>query len=66
MRVMAFRKRLIFYGKKDENMDKIKVGVIGLARGMSFTRDAELSGLELVAICDKWEERLREAPSSVQ
>ena len=42
-------------------MDKIKVGVIGVGRGMGFARGAGHAGMELVALCDKWEERLSEA-----
>ena len=37
---------------------EIKVGVIGVLRGMSFVYNAELSGMKLVALCDKWEEKL--------
>ena len=40
---------------------KIKVGVVGVSRGMSFARGAHHAGLELVAICDTWEARLAEA-----
>jgi predicted dehydrogenase len=36
----------------------IRVGVVGVGRGQSFMRGAEPAGLELVAICDTWEERL--------
>lgn len=43
-------------GKKN-----IKVGVIGVGRGMSFARGAASAGLELVAICDQWKEKLKEA-----
>jgi predicted dehydrogenase len=39
----------------------IRVGVIGVGRGMSFARGAEIAGLKLVAICDKWQEKLDEA-----
>lgn len=40
-------------------MDReIKVGVIGVFRGMSFVGNAALSGMKLVALCDKWEEKL--------
>jgi len=41
--------------------DQIRVGVIGVGRGMSFARGAEHGGMKLVALCDTWEERLREA-----
>jgi len=38
---------------------KIRVGVIGVGRGKTFMNAAtDLTGLELVAICDTWEERL--------
>jgi len=38
----------------------IRVGVIGVGRGQSFMQGARHSGMELVAICDLWKERLRE------
>jgi predicted dehydrogenase len=39
----------------------IRVGVVGVGRGQSFMGGAAaLVGLELVAICDTWEARLRE------
>jgi predicted dehydrogenase len=42
-------------------MDKIRIGVIGVGRGQSFARDATDSvGMELVALCDTWQERLQE------
>ena len=38
----------------------IRVGVIGVGRGQSFARGAtDIVGMELVAICDTWKERLR-------
>jgi len=39
---------------------KIRVGVIGVGRGQSFARSADLVGMELVAICDKWAAKLVE------
>jgi predicted dehydrogenase len=36
----------------------IRVGVVGVGRGRSFMRAAQATGMELVAICDIWEERL--------
>src|SRR5688500_8573162 len=37
----------------------IKVGVVGVGRGQSFARGAgEHVGMQLVALCDTWEERL--------
>ena len=37
----------------------IRVGVVGVGRGRSFMRAAHATGMELVAICDTWEERLQ-------
>jgi len=39
---------------------KIRVGVIGVGRGTSFMDGAPFAGMELVAICDKWKEKLQE------
>lgn len=38
---------------------EVRVGVIGVLRGMSFVQNAALSGMKLVALCDKWEEKLK-------
>jgi len=38
----------------------IRVGVVGVGRGQSFAYGAKAAGMELVAICDTWEERLRQ------
>jgi predicted dehydrogenase len=43
----------------------IRVGVVGVGRGMSFARSAELVGMRLVALCDTWEEKLIEAGQSL-
>ena len=41
--------------------ERIRVGVVGLGRGRSFIKNTEdASGMDLVALCDHWEERLRE------
>lgn len=40
---------------------EIKVGVIGVGRGMSFAKYCSYAGLKLVAICDQWKEKLDEA-----
>jgi predicted dehydrogenase len=37
---------------------KIRVGVIGLGRGQTFVHQAPAVGMELVAICDTWKDRL--------
>ena len=39
---------------------KIRVGVVGVGRGQTFMHQAAAVGMELVAICDTWEERLRQ------
>ena len=38
----------------------IRVGVIGVGRGQTFMRQAPSAGMELVAVCDTWVERLEE------
>jgi predicted dehydrogenase len=38
----------------------IRVGVIGVGRGQTFMHQAAFAGMELVAICDTWKERLDE------
>ncbi|MCC6730980.1 MAG: Gfo/Idh/MocA family oxidoreductase [Chthonomonadales bacterium] len=40
---------------------RIRVGVVGVGRGMTFAAMAEHVGMELVALCDTWEERLHDA-----
>ncbi len=40
---------------------KIRVGVVGVGRGFGFADNAHLAGMELVALCDTWEEKLLEA-----
>ena len=40
--------------------ERIRVGVVGAGRGQSFMRSAIAVGLELVAICDTWEEKLQQ------
>lgn len=39
----------------------IKVGVVGVRRGLNFARQAPNVGMQLVAICDIWKEKLHEA-----
>src|SRR5699024_9701635 len=39
----------------------VRVGIVGLGRGLSFIKQSQPSvGMELVALCDTWEERLEE------
>ena len=45
--------------KTDRN--KIRVGVVGVGRGMSFANGAPFVGMELVALCDTWDAKLHEA-----
>ena len=41
-------------------MEKIRVGVVGVGRGGGFARTVgPFVGMELVALCDTWEERLQ-------
>lgn len=40
---------------------EIRVGVIGVGRGMSFAKYCKFAGFKLVAICDQWKEKLAEA-----
>ena len=42
------------------NTNTIRVGVVGVRRGMTFARQAEQAGMQLVALCDNWEEKLQE------
>lgn len=37
----------------------IKVGIIGVGRGMSFIQSAAQCGMKLVALCDRWKSKLR-------
>jgi hypothetical protein len=34
--------------------------LVGIGRGMSFAYNAEYAGMKLVALCDIWEEKLKE------
>ena len=45
--------------KKPSNTDLIRVGVVGVGRGQGFARGAGAHlGMQLVALCDAWKERL--------
>ena len=46
--------------------EKIRVGVVGVGRGQSFAFGAQHAGMELVALCDTWEERLEAAGAQLQ
>lgn len=39
----------------------IRIGVLGVRRGMSLAATAEAAGLKVVALCDTWEAKLAEA-----
>ncbi|MCM8786207.1 MAG: Gfo/Idh/MocA family oxidoreductase [Candidatus Omnitrophica bacterium] len=41
-------------------MKEIKIGIVGVGRGMSFATIANYVGMKLVAICDTREEKLKE------
>ena len=46
------------------NNSTIRVGVVGVGRGKSFAESAgKLTGMKLVAVCDIWEERLKQLAS---
>lgn len=46
-------------GEYMAKMETIRVGVVGVGRGRSFARGAGPAvGMELVAVCDTWEEKL--------
>jgi predicted dehydrogenase len=47
-------------GKAGNKGKRIRVGVIGIGRGQSFMDQAPHAGMDLVAICDLWPERLEE------
>ena len=48
--------------KSNRSQKAIRVGVVGVGRGQSFAAGAtELVGMKLVALCDTWEEKLKEA-----
>ncbi len=46
--------------RKRKSAKTIRVGVVGVGRGRTFMRSAAAVGMELVAICDTWEEKLKE------
>ncbi|MFH0921001.1 MAG: Gfo/Idh/MocA family oxidoreductase, partial [Fibrobacterota bacterium] len=46
--------------KRTGTAKKIRVGVLGIGRGQTFMHEAPHAGMELVAICDLWKERLDE------
>ncbi len=46
---------------KKTDRNKIRVGVVGVGRGIGFANGAKHVGMELVALCDTWETKLREA-----
>ena len=42
----------------ENRVTPIRVGVVGVGRGRTFMRTAQVTGMELVAICDTWEDKL--------
>jgi len=47
--------------ENSSNSEIIRVGVVGVGRGQSFAQGADESiGMKLVALCDTWEERLKQ------
>src|SRR5262245_22631712 len=49
------------HGNSMAKQKVIRVGVIGVGRGMGFAHGAQFAGMKLVALCDTWRERLNEA-----
>lgn len=47
-------------------MKELRVGVVGVGRGMSFARSAKAVGMSLVAICDTWEDKLRQQEKALE
>ena len=48
-------------GRSKMKQKRIRVGVIGIGRGQSFASSAgEAVGMELVALCDTWQSKLKE------
>lgn len=46
------------------NQKPIRIGIVGVGRGISFAQESnDRLGMELVALCDTWEDRLQEAGS---
>ena len=53
--------------KRSSSNGMIRVGVVGVGRGQSFMEGAiEELGMELVAICDTWKEKLRRGRRKVR
>jgi predicted dehydrogenase len=52
--------------KKNNQKETIKIGVVGVGRGMYFARETESLNLKLVALCDTWEEKLKKAGKELQ
>ena len=44
----------------------IRVGVVGVGRGMGFAHGAPQVGMELVALCDTWKEKLKQAGKTLK
>ena len=51
---------------RSRKMKPIRVGVVGIGRGRSFGLGAAHAGMELVALCDSWEERLHEVGNQMK
>ena len=48
-------------GKNASTAGPIRIGVVGVSRGMTFAVGCEAVGMEMVALCDTWEAKLAEA-----
>ena len=46
--------------RKPKQQKPVRVGILGVGRGEDFMLNAAAAGLQLVAICDQWKEKLDE------
>ena len=53
------------HDKGDKMMEKIRIGVFGVGRGMDIVRNFMLLGCEVVAICDNHKERREKAAAAL-
>ena len=48
--------------ERNSCMKKIRIGIFGLGRGMTFAKSIMLCNGEIVAVCDKQEKKIRGNP----
>ena len=47
-------------------MDKIRIGIFGLARGENFIENLQLNGGEIVAVCEQREKKIEECKDQIE